>query len=349
MLGDGPLIVTKLSAYNQKRVRSHFERIIPITLLREFEACTRQDAPATSLQAAEKSQGRKSKEAQASPCPDGEFVPPLPTLPPPPQPEVSRPEKKHKSNSAARHEAEVQPKDVATSPPLSYEAPRGLADVIQSDAPGRLLRAAQKKKEPRNLSQNNQGQFPGKESVSMPLLLPPPPPHEMPRPKKKHKSNNLTRTKAGGPTKEFAMSPLPSRAPTSPEQKVKANVAVVREASPERIEERTGNDEEDLGQCSVRCMPCDQSRDPRAQLEKALSLLALELRDHPTAPSSMLDPKKPTAVVFQDDSAHLIPPKHCAFKSCLWALEWNALGQADSERDRERALVAHIRGAHKNM
>ena len=36
---------------------------------------------------------------------------------------------------------------------------------------------------------------------------------------------------------------------------------------------------------SVRCMPCGESPDPRATLEKELATLAQQIREHPTVPA----------------------------------------------------------------
>ena len=98
---------------------------------------------------------------------------------------------------------------------------------------------------------------------------------------------------------------------------------------------------------SVRCMPCEQSPDPRVQLEMALMNLASLIREHPTLPADESDDSLPSRSCFDDSKAPSIPPKHCAFKGCRWQLDWSAPGERPvSERRREMALVEHVQKAH---
>ena len=93
-------------------------------------------------------------------------------------------------------------------------------------------------------------------------------------------------------------------------------------------------------------MPCEVSNDPRAKLESAIAALAMELRDNPTVPADSRDATQPMEEAFNDDIAPLLPPKHCAFKSCTWTLAWPEKADAGTERQREAKLVSHVRDAH---
>ena len=143
---------------------------------------------------------------------------------------------------------------------------------------------------------------------------PPPPPHESGRPNKKRRPQNMQQSQDEG--------------------------VEVPEA------EGLDRDAEGLGQYVVRCLPCHQSNDPRANLEKDLLELSMQLRNHPTVPASSSKPTEPLQEVFQDDVAPLLPPKHCAFKSCSWVLEWGTPEHVQTERDRENILFKHIMHAH---
>ena len=93
----------------------------------------------------------------------------------------------------------------------------------------------------------------------------------------------------------------------------------------------------------VRCMAAIESPDPRVALERELRTLAGHLREHPTVPGDPDTGMAPDPHAFDDKLAVLLPPKHCAFAGCNWHLEWD---EATFERDREKALVEHVRSAH---
>ena len=94
-------------------------------------------------------------------------------------------------------------------------------------------------------------------------------------------------------------------------------------------------------------MPCEESPDPRAVLEKQLKLLAQQIREHPTLPADATHPTLPMREAFDDTIAAKLPPKHCSFKGCRWALQWSAPGETPmTERRRELMLVEHAKAKH---
>ena len=99
-------------------------------------------------------------------------------------------------------------------------------------------------------------------------------------------------------------------------------------------------------QYNLRCLPCGVSEDPREILHAAVLTLASHLRDQPTVPANPHQPDEPMTEAFDDDVAELLPPKHCAFKNCTWALRWDSFSQFPSERAREHALIDHVRESH---
>ncbi len=106
------------------------------------------------------------------------------------------------------------------------------------------------------------------------------------------------------------------------------------------------NGGDDSCQYNVRCMPCEASRDPRSKLEAELNNLVVELRDYPTLPADSCWNSLPSLEACRDDVAPLLPPKHCAFKSCTWALHWEPSANAGTERKREEQVVYHIVETH---
>ena len=130
---------------------------------------------------------------------------------------------------------------------------------------------------------------------------PPPPASEGKRPAKKPKSE------------EAVQNPKKSEAGSKPSIALQPDETMVDKS------------EEVVGQYNVRCMPCGSSRDPRSKLEAAMTTLVDQLREHPTIPADSEDVSVPALDVLSDDTAPLLPPKHCAFKQCSWTLFWIGL------------------------
>ena len=53
-------------------------------------------------------------------------------------------------------------------------------------------------------------------------------------------------------------------------------------------------------------------------MQEALDYLSLLFRDHPTLPGDPANPLKEFPSVASNDTALLLPSKHCAFKGCSW-------------------------------
>ena len=77
-----------------------------------------------------------------------------------------------------------------------------------------------------------------------------------------------------------------------------------------------------------------------------MNILVGHLREYPTMPVDPHDPSLPLIEALCDNSAPLLPPKHCAFKSCTWTLPLEATADAGKERKRENKVVDHICEAH---
>ena len=250
--GQGPLITIKLKANNLQRVRTHFERIVPTSMLEQFGDARQQNVQEDFLQEAKSLHQAETSTAR------------------------ERSQELHVKNDAMQQEPMIRDTAAPPPPPTPHEVPR--QDMM--------------------------------------------PPHDRPQ---------QDQTYSARPERTTLTEPGDKHVYTLPDDR----------------KEAAETNDESLGQYIVRCMPCAQSKDPRAQLESALIELASELREHPTAPASIVDSKEPTNDVFQDDSAPLLPPKHCAFKGCNWALKWKSLEVLDVEREREAALMAHVMEAHR--
>ena len=240
--GQGPLILTKLCANSERSVRSHFERLIPASLVGQFSKTIQDEARERLREEAKLKRERQFNEAQA----------------------------------------------------LAEQA-RALKEAAEQGAD----------KDP---------------------LPPPPPPHEGKRPSKKPKTEQKESRRGQGQD-------------TNPSGLESDKIAAQGNGK--------GGEAEGLEQYSVRCLPPDQTKDPRARLESALDALSQKLREHPTVPASIADSTLPMEEVFLDDVAPLLPPKHCAFKCCSWVLEWaSAQGLPTTEAKRETALVQHVMESH---
>ena len=68
----------------------------------------------------------------------------------------------------------------------------------------------------------------------------------------------------------------------------------------------------------MKCMPCDESPDPRCLLEAASRKLAAQLRREPTVPGDPEAPLQPYGAALRNDMAVELPRKHCDFSDCLW-------------------------------
>ena len=90
-----------------------------------------------------------------------------------------------------------------------------------------------------------------------------------------------------------------------------------------KVKQQTGSESPFL--FVVRCLAQEQSPDPRSELEVALSELASAIRQDPTVPADPDHNEGPLKAVFDDNQAVLLPPKHCAFKGCMWCLGWGKM------------------------
>ena len=176
----------------------------------------------------------------------------------------------------------------------------------------------------------------------------------LPPPPAPFAGNTLTRRQQDADEEAMAMhnsSPPPPPAPfavNAPKRRrmrgkqAPGDVDLQGEPQPDRDGETiTG----DAGHYTIRCMPREESNDPRARLEHELRRLADDLHDHPTVPAGCLD------AVLDDNVAILLPPKHCAFRGCTWRLSWEETHKERPlhEYERERALVTHLLDTHRDQ
>jgi len=251
--GQGPVVLTKLMAGGEVRVRSHFERLIPASAVREFEDAVTREAQQRAREEArlrqEAAKLRREREAEAAKV---------------------RAAKIHQeaAERKARQEAEARRADEQVPPPPpAHEAERPAKKQKSAAVP--------------------------KASNDVP---PPPPASEGKRPAKKQKSQEADHISEQ------------SEAGLKPSSALQ--------------QDETGLDksEEGLGQYNVRCMPCGSSKDPRSMLEAAMTTLVEQLQEHPTIPMDSEDCSLLVSDILSDDTAPLLPPKHCAFKKCSWTL-----------------------------
>ena len=71
--------------------------------------------------------------------------------------------------------------------------------------------------------------------------------------------------------------------------------------------------------------------------------------DHPTQPADPQNPTMPMPEAFDDNTAALLPPKHCGFKHCCWELPWTQGVAIETERHREKKLFEHIKKEHAEI
>ena len=230
--GQGPLIITKLHANNQRQVRSHFERLVPLTLVQEFMDTLREEAQERIREEARLRQQRQEQEAKAA------------------------------------AERERRRKEAAD------------------------------------------------EKAKNGALPPPPPPHPEGRPSKKFKSDGVRDKGAKADEGDDNVNRMQGEATKNAEDDA----------------------QQEVSHFNVRCAAHGFSKDPRAQLEAAVETLAAQMREYPTLPSEVHDASLPRIEAFRDDTAPQLPPKHCAFKSCPWELNWDATANAGTERGREKKL-----------
>ena len=124
----------------------------------------------------------------------------------------------------------------------------------------------------------------------------------------------------------------PSEVPDASENE--KNEAQVPDASEDEANEAA------RGYFRMRCLA--QSPHPRAALEQALETLSGELRQCPTLPADPEDQERPWMAARSEESAVLLPAKHCAFRSCDWCSA-NMTARSDTL---DQQLLDHLLGAH---